>query len=458
MTTPQVNSSDGCSLDIEKKQDSPVASIITHGLSTPTSPPYPPYYVDPQVYEHCQPGAMDPNDSQAYAAYLYPLSPQFSVQYYSDGYRSYPGSPALYPQSPPVNPSSPPFSPTFQYQQAGMIPPPSAYILPPHSAPQPYHITSPVLTGTASVPGSPPHHYIPLPLPEHRHKHQETQHHLQNIYVRGLSPSTTDDSFLDLCAVYGKIASSKAMIDQKSGECKGYGFAMFEREEDCHKAIDGLNKTGLQASFARMGQESFSSRLRNLQDETSTNIYISNLPLGMTEQKLDELFQPFQTISNRILRDPYSGLSRGVGFARMADRTAAATIIERFNGQTIAGSSAPLQVRFADSPAQKKLKSQSSRKRIFRTHQPMTGFPVRPMMPITPETMLGFAPMVNQPYIHDYHHQYVNYPRHFITPETGHKLPDALASPPDDEVADLTAAVEQKLSVATHHETTTAEE
>lgn len=31
-------------------------------------------------------------------------------------------------------------------------------------------------------------------------------------------------------------------------------------------------------------QESFSTRLKNLQDENSTNIYISNLPVEMTEQ------------------------------------------------------------------------------------------------------------------------------------------------------------------------------
>jgi RNA recognition motif-containing protein len=53
---------------------------------------------------------------------------------------------------------------------------------------------------------------------------------------------------------YGGIASSKAIIDQKTGECKGYGFAMFEREQDCERAIEDLNKGGLQASFARVGQ------------------------------------------------------------------------------------------------------------------------------------------------------------------------------------------------------------
>ncbi|KAI7905164.1 uncharacterized protein BX663DRAFT_430292 [Cokeromyces recurvatus] len=410
--------------------------------SAPTSPSYPPFntaYIDPVQFAAAAAAAAngyDVSDSVNYAAtYVYPLSPQFSVQYYPDysnGYQSYPGSPSLHPQSPTINPTSPPFSPTTGYHQyphniAALSPPTHAYVLPSHHhTTQPYpplHISSPVLTSTNSIPGSPPHQYLPGPYiiqttttaptdnrNNYYHKrnyqhyiHPEQQSvdsdlnsfHTHNIYVRGLSASTTDESFLEMCQVYGKIASSKAIIDQKTGECKGYGFAMFENEHECEEAIEGLNKAGLQASFARVGQESFSSKLKNLQDESSTNIYISNLPLDMTEQKLEELFEPYQTVSNRILRDPQTGLSRGVGFARLTDREAASAVIEKFNGQTIEGSSAPLQVRFADSPAQKKLKNQTARRRMVRPHeyQSMAAtFAIRPIMPITPETMLGIAP------------------------------------------------------------------
>ncbi|KAI8352838.1 hypothetical protein EDC96DRAFT_517646 [Choanephora cucurbitarum] len=388
---------------VEEKSPEPQQAFVT-----PTSPPYPPYgaYIDPNHL----PGGYEISDSINYT-YVYPVSPQFSVQYYtadySSGYQSYPGSPALHPQSPPMNPTtSPPFSPTFQYQQGITLSPPMhAYVLPHPAKPfPPLHISSPVLTGTtASSPGSPPHQYLPGPYiiqTDHRNnkrnqvqqqKQEEADHleaesnsyHTHNIYVRGLPSTLTDEAFLEMCQVYGTIASSKAIIDQKTGECKGYGFAMFENEKDGEEAIEGLNKAGFQASFAKVGQESFSSKLRNLQDETSTNIYISNLPLDTTEQKLEELFLPYQTISNRILRDPQSGLSRGVGFARLTDRDAAAAIIHKFNGHTIEGSSAPLQVRFADSPAQKKLKNQTARsKRMVRPRdfQPMTTFSMRPMI------------------------------------------------------------------------------
>ena len=53
----------------------------------------------------------------------------------------------------------------------------------------------------------------------------------------------------------------------------------------------------------------------------------------------------------------------------MIDRESALAIIQKFNGFILPGSSVPLQVRFADSMAQKKLKSQTQRKRVWRAQE-----------------------------------------------------------------------------------------
>lgn len=53
------------------------------------------------------------------------------------------------------------------------------------------------------------------------------------------------------------------------------------------------------------------------QEQDPTNLYLSNLPVSMDEQELENLLKPFgQVISTRILRDAH-GVSRGVGFARL---------------------------------------------------------------------------------------------------------------------------------------------
>lgn len=222
---------------------------------TPTSPPYPPFQPAQLVYD-----ASDPN-SMATFAYIYPVSPPF---YYAEPTNSYPGSPMLHYQlSPQLHPSSPPFSPNLQYQtspnhHAFMVPSQQQQQQQQHQFP-PLHISSPVLTASSN---SQPIYIQPImdfkkrqELLEQEYAHL-SQFHPQNIYVRGLATSETDESFLEMCQVYGPIRSSKAILDQKTGECKGYGFAMFQDQEDCQVAITHLNAAGYQASLARVGQVS----------------------------------------------------------------------------------------------------------------------------------------------------------------------------------------------------------
>lgn len=177
----------------------------------PNSPTYPPYYIDvPVVYDPNDPNhpppPPPPQTTTAYA-YIYPVSPQYSVQYYSAEnarYGSYPGSPVLHPHlhytSPPLHPSSPPFSPTLQYHQPTLSPPTHAFVVPHQQPFPPLHISSPILNAS----GSPPHLQFIQPVElKHRQEEKEnvTQLHPQNIYVRGLSSNETDESFLELVSV-----------------------------------------------------------------------------------------------------------------------------------------------------------------------------------------------------------------------------------------------------------------
>uniref|UniRef100_A0A8C2Y3N4 RRM domain-containing protein n=1 Tax=Capra hircus TaxID=9925 RepID=A0A8C2Y3N4_CAPHI len=124
-----------------------------------------------------------------------------------------------------------------------------------------------------------------------------------NLYIRGLQPSTTDQDLVKLCQSYGKIVSTKAILDKTTNKCKGYGFVDFDSPSAAQKAVTALKASGVQAQMAKQ------------QEQDPTNLYISNLPLSMDEQELEGMLKPFgQVISTRILRDT-SGTSRGVGFA-----------------------------------------------------------------------------------------------------------------------------------------------
>lgn len=157
---------------------------------------------------------------------------------------------------------------------------------------------------------------------------------------------------MKLCQPYGKIVSTKAILDKTTNKCKGYGFVDFDSPAAAQKAVSALKATGVQAQMAKQ------------QEQDPTNLYISNLPLSMDEQELENMLKPFgQVISTRILRDS-SGTSRGVGFARMESTEKCEAVINHFNGKfikTLPGVSAPTEAllcKFADG-GQKKRQTQN---------------------------------------------------------------------------------------------------
>uniref|UniRef100_A0AAQ4RST9 RNA binding motif, single stranded interacting protein 2b n=1 Tax=Gasterosteus aculeatus aculeatus TaxID=481459 RepID=A0AAQ4RST9_GASAC len=172
-----------------------------------------------------------------------------------------------------------------------------------------------------------------------------------NLYIRGLHPGTTDQDLVKLCQPYGKIVSTKAILDKTTNKCKGYGFVDFDSPSAAQKAVTALKAGGVQAQMAKQ------------QEQDPTNLYISNLPMSMDEQELENMLKSFsQAISTRILRDA-NGASRGVGFARMESTEKCEAIIQHFNGKYIKTPPGvpvppePLLCKFADG-GQKKRQSQ----------------------------------------------------------------------------------------------------
>jgi len=79
-----------------------------------------------------------------------------------------------------------------------------------------------------------------------------------------------------------------------------------------------------------------------------TNIYVADLPTTMRKEEVDELFSKYGEISSStLLVDPSSNEPRGVAMVRFASPECAAAAIEALNGQTLPGSTKPLQVRYA---------------------------------------------------------------------------------------------------------------
>ena len=67
-------------------------------------------------------------------------------------------------------------------------------------------------------------------------------------------------------------------------------------------------------------------------------IYVGNLSYDVTNTDLQEVFASYgQVVSANVIRDRYSGESRGFGFVELADREQGETAIRELEGKELKG-------------------------------------------------------------------------------------------------------------------------
>ena len=62
-----------------------------------------------------------------------------------------------------------------------------------------------------------------------------------NVYVKNLDEGVTDDTMREAFSPYGTITSARVMVDNTSGQSKGFGFVCFSAPEEATKAITEMN-------------------------------------------------------------------------------------------------------------------------------------------------------------------------------------------------------------------------
>ena len=69
---------------------------------------------------------------------------------------------------------------------------------------------------------------------------------------------------------------------------------------------------------------------------SNMNIYVGNLSLEVTEEELREEFMPFGEVKSvAIIKDKYSGRSRGFAFVEMASSSEGQAAIDGLTGKTL---------------------------------------------------------------------------------------------------------------------------
>lgn len=66
-------------------------------------------------------------------------------------------------------------------------------------------------------------------------------------------------------------------------------------------------------------------------------LYVGNLPWSIDDEGLKKLFEGYEVEEATLIKDKYSGRSKGFGFVTIADDESAKKAVSEFNGKDIEG-------------------------------------------------------------------------------------------------------------------------
>ncbi|KAL0392081.1 UNVERIFIED_CONTAM: Polyadenylate-binding protein 8 [Sesamum radiatum] len=227
-----------------------------------------------------------------------------------------------------------------------------------------------------------------------RKQERETALHktkFNNVYVKNLAESTTDDDLKKIFGEYGAITSSVVMRDA-DGKSKCFGFVNFENADDAAKAVEALNGKKVDDKEWYVGKAQKKSEreqeLKNRFEQTAReavdkfqglNLYIKNLDDSIDDEKLKELFTEFGTITScKVMRDP-SGISRGSGFVAFSTPEEASRALSEMNGKMVV--SKPLYVALAQRKEERRARLQAQFSQMRPVAMPPSMAPRMPMYP-----------------------------------------------------------------------------
>ncbi len=123
-----------------------------------------------------------------------------------------------------------------------------------------------------------------------------------NIFVAGLTQSITDKGFEALFSQFGKIRSAKVMLDVNTGTSRGYGFLLFENEEDGRRAMQEMDGKPLGPNTLHISISEHDGHVVRC-----NTIYVRNLPLGVSEREVVARFAQVGPIVRITLKRDNSG-------------------------------------------------------------------------------------------------------------------------------------------------------
>ncbi|OWM70855.1 polyadenylate-binding protein 2-like [Punica granatum] len=219
-----------------------------------------------------------------------------------------------------------------------------------------------------------------------------------NVYVKNLSETATDEDLKQIFGEYGTITSAVVMRDG-DGKSKCFGFVNFEDADDAAKAVEALNGKKFDEKEWYVGRAQkkserelelkakFEQSMKETVDKyQGLNLYVKNLDDSIDDDKLKELFSEFGTVTScKVMRDP-NGISRGSGFVAFSSPEEASHALNAMANKMVV--SKPLYVALAQRKEERRARLQAQ----FSQMRPVAMAPsVGPRMPMFPPGAPGLG-------------------------------------------------------------------
>ncbi|KAA0196008.1 ELAV protein 2 [Fasciolopsis buskii] len=173
-------------------------------------------------------------------------------------------------------------------------------------------------------------------------------YHDRNLIINYIPRNVSDVDLSSLFSTVGTIKTCRIIRDRNSGSSFGFGFCEYEDAESAHRAIARFNGYRIADKVLKVSLAKLQGRLCQ-----SSNLYVKNFPLSLTEEQLSSEFERFgKVLQCRILRDRESDASKGSAYVLFENRSNAECAKKALDGAPWPGSTenSVLAIKFATPP------------------------------------------------------------------------------------------------------------
>mmetsp|Transcript_33442 Transcript_33442/g.50449 ORF Transcript_33442/g.50449 Transcript_33442/m.50449 type:complete len:562 (+) Transcript_33442:176-1861(+) len=162
------------------------------------------------------------------------------------------------------------------------------------------------------------------------------------VYVRNLPYSMEDKELEELFAECGTVKALSVPRRRDTKEAKGYAFVDMNTKEEMDLAIEKLNGRelgGREITTAESLPKGEVPKKQKKRERVSSphRMYVGNLPYGVLESDIEQLFSEHGTVTDVFLGRDSNGQDRGFGFVTLSAEEEVSNAINTLNGQFFQG-------------------------------------------------------------------------------------------------------------------------